>query len=234
MRVEDQHEPQHGVDPVAQLEAGAPPDRAHAAEVDTSLAHFFELAAVIDQLMSGAEVDLAALEVGELERRALAHLLAAATGRAEGRYVLAEDRLVMLNQALAVLQPTLAVGAVAVQIDTTAIYQTVVAEVGALRATLTSLTDAQEELFAHGAVAPLRRDEDDTPPDAPDAPDDDPAVVAPPSTLSDGPAVERVAAPSTLSDGPAVERVAAPSTLSDGPAVERVAAPSTLTDEPGA
>ncbi len=217
-------------DEVAALEAAAPPDRERATDVDTSALHFVELTAVIEALLHGDELDVSALQVGDHERAAIAYLAAAISGRDQGRFVYAEDRLSMLNQALAVLQPVLAVGAMmgAPLRDSGAAerYHQLVADVGELRASLDGLTDAQEEVFAHPAAPPLARDEDDTPPDAGDA-----GAEPRPTTLVDGPEVTPEARPSTLVGGPEVTLEARPTTLVGGPEVTLEARPSTLYDE---
>ncbi|MCE9579282.1 MAG: hypothetical protein K8W52_39525 [Deltaproteobacteria bacterium] len=228
MRVEEhQHEIDvEREDQVAILESGAAPDAARASEVDTSVAHFFELSAVIEALLHGDEIDVSALAVGEHERAAIDYLVAAITGRDHGRFVYAEDRLTMLNQALAVLQPVLAVGAVMSEIDAVDRYHALVTDVGELRDALDALSDAQEEVFAQDHPPPLARDEDDTPPA--DAGGDEPR----PTTLVGDPEAVIVEQPTTLVGGPEALLEERPTTLVGSPEVVLEERPTTLLGGP--
>jgi hypothetical protein len=220
---------------VEQLEEKEAPEQEQAEEVDASALRFHQLVAYIEALIAGnrdADVDFGWLS--DVEQRGLQLLAEAIGGRATGssRQIFAEDRMEMLEQALAALQPVLAAGFESADVDV-GVYDTLVGELTELRAELSSLADAQEEIVAQDTMRMLGRDgkpkPPSKPPDAGEVGDDRPSTLAGP-----GPAVEKPAAPSTLAGpGPAVETPAPPSTLATGgpPAPEKKPQPSSAWDD---
>jgi hypothetical protein len=236
-----------------ELEEEQEPAEERVEEVDVSQLHFFEIAAYLEELLHGRGGDPNVLaHVNDLERAGLELITAAVQGRSAGssRSILAEDRLMMLNQALAALQPVLATGFEGATQEMRAIYDQVAFDVAELARSLSSLSDAQEEMFLQETMRLLGEapEEDDKgkpedkgkpgllgrifgkkPKPAPieqgEVGDERPSMLDGP-----GPAVEKPVAPSALTGpGPAVEKPAAPSALTGpGPAVEKPAPPSTL------
>ena len=130
------------------------------------------------------------------EKRALDALQIAVNGKDNelGAFVYAEDRSELLEQALAVLQPNIDCGA-REMIE-------MIQRVGELRARLSSLGDAQDELMDANEQVGIEV----KPPEAGD--DDDTAEK--PSTLSDGPDVVIEKKPSLLADSEPEARCPAP------------------------
>ena len=173
---------------------------------------YFDVVGVIEALFRGDDLDDIERPAGldDAEVRALLFLRDAIRGhRADsGRLVLAEDRLQMLGQALAVLQPALAVG-----LDTSIpaaqdLFHHLADQLDELRHSLSSLEDAQEEMFEQDrphveAAPPPPPTEEEKKAAEPEAEAE--VELERPSTLSgrpDEPAVERVERPSTLSGEP--------------------------------
>jgi len=185
-------------------------------------ADYFAIVGAMGRAFAGGE-ELARMEearrLSDEERDALGRFEQAVQGRTGGRTLLAEDRLAALGEALAVLQPALAVGLdpnIPHALDT---FHALVDSVDALRDSLVSLEDAQEELFEQDKLVEEARPPADTDEgDQGEAKHDAEAPAA--STLSGEPAAPDVAPrPSTLHGAPgepAVETPVVPSTAYDG------------------
>ena len=220
---------------VEELEAKEQPAQEQIAEVSPSTVRFHELAAYIEARLGGTTAEVELGWMTDVEQRALELLTEAIDGRAVGssRQIFAEDRMVMLEQALAALQPVLAVGFESAEVDAQ-IYDDLVVDLGELRATLSSLADAQEEVQAQDTMRMMGRDGKPVPPkkppDAGEVGDDRPSTLA-----AGGPAApDKQPQPSTLAaGGPAApDKPPPPSTLATGgpAAPDKQPQPSTAYD----
>jgi hypothetical protein len=188
-------------------------------------AAYFRVVEAMTQILAGdtdAGLQLDTQLLGDEEREALARFQEAVNGQVGGRDLLAETRLAELGQALAILQPTLAVGLGLAAEAAVEQFHALVDRVDALRSTLVSLSDAQEELFEQDKAKDERKPGDEDEDESDDAGDEDKdeSDDAPrASTLTGEPAVEPEDRPSSLAGGPrepAVERPVVPSTVYDG------------------
>lgn len=205
-----------------------------------------ELLGAVRMILAGDALTTSELGLPPREARALEALQIAVEGRGDlGQFVYAEDRRDLLEQALAVLQPGLMyLGGVAAH-EIAGQLADIGQRVGALRAHLTRLDDAQEELLEDGQKAALEAaaaEAADKPKPAPVDPDaprpattltgpDLPATPPPPSTLAGpGPDVRPSPAPTTLTGPDLREPPRPPSTLAGpGPDVVPSPPPTTLT-----
>lgn len=162
-------------------------------------ARYLEVAAAASAMLEGQEVRLDTLTaLTDEERIALENLQQVVRGRDEGdEFLYAEERLEGLNQVLARLQPLLAVGCVH-HVLHASLHQ-LVDGFEELRAHLTGLGDAEEEVVHVAAEKKPDTDEDDDDGDGDDEADeaeDDADVERPPATST-------VWDPDDRGDGPA-------------------------------
>lgn len=190
---------------------------------DVSFDHRSRLFDALRLVLAGEEVNLTLLYLPQRETHALEALQAAVTGSdSMGEFVFAEDRRGLLEQALAVLQQNLTYGEPSQLAELQSKFDSMTAQVGALRERLVDLEDAQEEIDEFHNAAREKRgdadgDKDDKPDDKP-APDDGLAAFV--STLTDGPEIEQAPKPrSSLYDDD--DAPAASPTATHDPAPQR-------------
>ncbi len=191
---------------MTELAGGQGDQLADQADDQASLPHevmrYQGVVTAMQRILDGQAVEVEALAaLSDAERAALEALVTVVRGFTEqGRYVYAEDRLEDLNSVLAVLQPVLSVGTVPGVELLRASFDQVVDQLDDLRQQLDQLDGAQEELDRRAAEAALAAGEGDQDDDEDEQ--DAPEWTTPPSTLSEGPAVQRVVGSSTLLDEP--------------------------------
>jgi hypothetical protein len=158
----------------------------------------------VQAILEEQDVEVQQLPLSALELNALESLKAAVDGREQhlGQFVYATDRRDMLEQALAVLQPNFVHGAPNQLQQLKWAFDEMQGKISELRARLTSLDDAQDELMDANAQVGIKLDGGGG-----DSDDElDPAgnlIVKPHETALTGPAVpDRLPQPSTLERGP--------------------------------
>lgn len=173
---------------------------------DIAMDHRSRLFDALQLILARQEVNVSLLYLPQREALALETLQAAVTGKdTMGEFVFAEDRRVLLEQALAVLQQNLTYGEPAQLAELHAKFDALTNNVAELRAELTNLEDAQEELIeGRDRGMEIDGDRDDKP--KPGKPEDAsltgpdrPEPAKPPSTLSGPERPAPAKAPSTLS-----------------------------------
>jgi len=200
---------------------------------DVSFDHRSRLFDALRLVLAGEEVNLTLLYLPQRETHALEALQAAVTGSdSMGEFVFAEDRRGLLEQALAVLQQNLTYGEPSQLAELQSKFDSMTAQVGALRERLVDLEDAQEEIDEFHNAAREKRgdadgDKDDKPDDKP-APDDGLAAFV--STLT-GPELEQPPKPrSSLYDED--DAPAAAPTATHDPAPQRRVVKKQAPDDP--
>jgi hypothetical protein len=215
--------------------------------VDIELVHRSRLFDALELILAEAHVEIGQLQLPEREMHALEFLQAAVSGRDElGTFVYAEDRRNLLEQSLAILQANITHGDATKLSELHAKFDTMSERVATLRAELSSLEDAQDELFAQdreGAKAEAS--------DTADKPGDKPAKKPDKESLGfisralnaisgrsndnaslyDGPEAKHEPKPSTLS-GPDVPDKPKPASTLAGPDVPVPARPASTLSGP--
>lgn len=187
------------------------------------------LLAAMRQILRDEPLNIEQLVLPARDVRALDALQKAVSGKSDTHmFVYAEDRKSLLEQALAVLQPNLtAYGQTSELAEMSDSLEQMGKRVTELRAKLTNLEDAQDELMADEKDRFLAETETDDKPAKPSDPD----APRPASTVKGpGPEVEWKEKPITVDKGPEAKRAEHASTLSKGADVKREESPTTLGD----
>jgi hypothetical protein len=199
-----------------------------------------QLLDAIRMILDRQTLAIASLHLPQRELRALEALQVATSGRSSNlnQFVYASDRRDMLERALAVLQPNLIHADDKTAHELQAQFADLSERVGQLRATLTDLEDAQDELLESHQKEALeagQAEPGDKPAARPAAKPSDPDAPRPPTTLTGGPdGPEPAPPPTTLTGGPdGPEPAPPPTTLTGGPdGPEPTPPPTTLTGGP--
>ena len=211
---------------------------------DLGMEHRSRLFEALRLILAEEHVTVSLLYLPQRETHALEALQTAVSGQdSVGEFVFAEDRRSLLEQSLAVLQQNVTYGDPEQLAELHGKFDELAGRLGELRAQLTNLEDAQEELLgeerarnkAEAGDEGDKDDQGDPPADGastlsgPERPEEAPK----PSTLGGGPERPEVAAaPSTLAGPERPEVAPGPSTLSGPERPEAAPEPSTLYGEP--
>jgi hypothetical protein len=209
------------------------PEPVAEALVETGVERRAELLGAVRMLLAGEPLNVNLLRIPKREAHALEALQAAVQGRGlRGEFVYAEDRRDLLEQALAVLQPDLSRADDQSARELQAQLSDMSERVVELRATLSDLEDAQDEIVEFHQAAALGKGDtepSDKPKPKPTPTPSDPDAPRPATTLVGPDRPEPAKQPTTLT-GPELREPARPTTTLVGPdRADAAKPPSTLT-----
>jgi hypothetical protein len=194
-----------------------------------------QLLGAIRMILDRQTLTIATLHLPQREARALEALQVATSGRSTSlhQFVYASDRRDLLERALAVLQPNLIHADDKTAHELQAQFADLSERVGELRAELTDLEDAQDELLESHQKEALETAQAEpgakpTPKPAPTPSDPDAPRPATTLTGPGGPELaEPAPSPTTLTGGPELAEPPRPATTLTGPEVAEPPRPAT-------
>ncbi|MBK9037529.1 MAG: hypothetical protein IPL61_40840 [Myxococcales bacterium] len=149
-------------------------------EAPLAVRRYGSVVRTVTDLMHGRDVDLSTLAaLSDDEREAMATLREVISGRRNGQFYFAEDRLNALNETLAVLAPVLTIAALPGAAELHASFDRIRVDLNELRGQLSMLEAAEDQLIlGEGRIRDEEEDDDDADGDDADGDDADGAAAA--------------------------------------------------------